>query len=135
MGRKEVDGMSNQSERIRAMLDERGVEHSDADHMTEWLDANGVRWNFFANDDGKTDLTMETPWEGLTPEQAIAATLGCGKLTAEQVREVIEQNFGKVAVIDDGGEKVEWREDWVCNVSFNFKAIADELNASIGGGR
>lgn len=64
------------SERVRAILDERGIEHSDTEHMTEWVDANGVRWNFFTSDDGKTDLTMETPWEGITPEQAIAATLG-----------------------------------------------------------
>ena len=51
-----------------------------------------------------------------------------GTLTAEQVREAIERNFGKVAVIDDGGEKVEWREGWVCNVGINYQAIADELN-------
>lgn len=55
-------------------------------------------------------------------------------LTAEQVREAIERNFGKVAVIDDGGEKVEWREGWVCNVGINYKAIADELNATFGAG-
>lgn len=54
-------------------------------------------------------------------ESAIAATLGgqTAKLTAEQVREAIEHNFGKVAVIDDGGEKVEWREDWTCHIGFN----------------
>ena len=50
-----------------------------------------------------------------------------GTLTAEQVREAIERNFGKVAVLDDGGP-VEWRDDWVCKVGINYKAIADELN-------
>ena len=53
-------------------------------------------------------------------------------LTVEQVREAIERNFGKVAVIDDGGEKVEWREGWVCKVGINYQAIADELNAELG---
>lgn len=51
-----------------------------------------------------------------------------GTLTVEQVREAIERNFGKVAVLDDGGP-VEWRDDWVCKVGINYKAIADELNA------
>ena len=53
------------------------------------------------------------------------------KLTAEQVREAIERNFDKVAVLDDGNP-VEWRDDWVCNVGINYKAIADELNATLG---
>lgn len=56
------------------------------------------------------------------------------KLTAEQVREAIERNFGKVAVLDDG-KPVEWRDDWVCNVGINYKAIADELNATLGSDR
>lgn len=54
-----------------------------------------------------------------------------GTLTAEQVREAIERNFGKVAVLDDG-KPVEWRDDWVCKVGINYKAIADELNAELG---
>ena len=79
-----------------------------------------------------TDLT-----DGCAALERIAeleAELGSGMLTAEQVREAIERNFGKVVVIDDGGEKVEWREGWVCNVGINYKAIADELNAELGGG-
>lgn len=53
-----------------------------------------------------------------------------GTLTAEQVRKAIERNFGKVAVLDDG-EPVEWRDDWVCKVGINYKAIADELNSRV----
>lgn len=56
-----------------------------------------------------------------------------GTLTAEQVCEAIERNFGKVTVLDDG-EPVEWRDDWVCTVGINYKAIADELNATLGRG-
>ncbi len=55
------------------------------------------------------------------------------KLTAEQVRETIERHFGKVAVLDDG-KPVEWRDDWVCKVAIDYRAIADELNATMGAG-
>ena len=55
-----------------------------------------------------------------------------GKLTAEQVRESIERNFSKVAVLDDG-KPVEWRDDWVCKVGIDYKSITDELNAALGG--
>lgn len=51
-------------------------------------------------------------------------------LTAEQVREAIERHFGKVAVLDDG-KPVEWRDDWVCKVAIDYRAIADELNAML----
>lgn len=69
--------------------------------------------------------------DGCTEAEAIAAwnsRAERGTLTVEQVREAIERNFGKVAVLDDGGP-VEWRDDWVCNIRINYKAIADELNA------
>ena len=56
----------------------------------------------------------------------------CGKLTAEQVREIIEWHFGKVAVLDDG-KPVEWRDDWVCKVAIDFRGIANELNEMLGG--
>ena len=49
------------------------------------------------------------------------------KLTAEQVRETIERHFCKVAVLDDG-KPVEWRDDWVCKVAIDYRAITDELN-------
>lgn len=57
----------------------------------------------------------------------VAETSGSGKLTAEQVGEAIERNFTKICVLDDG-KPVEWREDWVCMVGIDYKAIADELN-------
>lgn len=63
----------------------------------------------------------------------VAETPGSGKLTVEQVGGAIERNVMKVAVIDDGKEEVEWREGWVCRVGFDYKAIADELNAALGG--
>ena len=50
-----------------------------------------------------------------------------GTLTAEQIGEAIERNFMKICVLDDG-KPVEWREDWVCRVGIDYRAIADELN-------
>ena len=51
-------------------------------------------------------------------EQAIAATLGSGTLTAEQVRETVE---GHGNIMDN-----RLYEDW--------QAVADELNAELGSG-
>ena len=65
----------NRTTELREKLDALGVEHYDTEHMTEWHDARGLKWNYFSNGEN-TDLTLETPWEGCTPEQAIAATLG-----------------------------------------------------------
>ena len=50
-------------------------------------------------------------------EQAIAATLGGGKLTAEQVREAIKRHSTELL----GGHRVFIESDW--------QATADELNA------
>ena len=157
--------MTNATETLRRMLDEREVEYETNDSMG----ASETTWSGFT----AYQLTPTAKLiMHLTPEQAIAATLerdsadvdgalelldeirqadrisyddysrlfdaiatlGGGKLTAEQVEAAIKRNFSKVAVIDDGGDKVEWREGWVCNVGFNFRAIADELNAALGGG-
>lgn len=115
-----------QSERLREKLTERGEEHETNDHMgvfeTSWRGFTATQISANAN------LIM-----AVTPEQAIAATLGGGTLTAEQVREAIERHFGKVAVLDDG-KPVEWRDDWVCKVAIDYRGIADELNAALGGG-
>lgn len=64
---------------------------------------------------------------------SVTNELWCVKLTAEQVREAIERNFNKVAVLDDG-KPVEWRNDWVCKIGIDYKAITEELNAALGGG-
>ena len=59
------------TERLREMLDERGVAHSDHYLSTTWRDGNGIL--HLAGEpmaDGSLVVDM------LTPEQAIAATLG-----------------------------------------------------------
>ena len=79
---------------------------------------------------GNSDVTHEEAieaWNTRTPEQAIAAALGGGKLTAEQVRECTEIVY--LEGYSDGsvnrGAHIE-ETDW--------QAIADELNVMLGSG-
>ena len=66
------------TERIRAMLDERGVKFSADDgrfsKATSWLAGNGKLATFAEYQDSSTTFSMDSL--SLTPEQAIAATLG-----------------------------------------------------------
>lgn len=77
------DGMMTDTDNLRRMLDERGVEWgnvrndgSESDYLTEWeLDdihgyAAATEWVFGSG------LSMEIHRYQLTPEQAIAATVG-----------------------------------------------------------
>lgn len=61
-------------------------------------------------------------------EQAIAATLGGGTLTAEQVRHTMRGRHCKLRMIlDVDGLSIP-------QVMFDWQAIADELNAALGSG-
>ena len=117
------------TEELRRMLDERGVEWSDASDKnvshTTW---NDMKCWFIEFQDGWT--AWGTSMHG-TPEQAIAATLGevrAGssrfELTAEQVREAI---FNGSSYASFDGAK--YYADGI-----GMQAIADELNAALGGG-
>lgn len=69
------------TDELRAMLDERGVEWTNPntnlrDEMTSWV-ANGFDYDAFEVPDGTLVLTAAYQ-DDLTPEQAIAATLGAG---------------------------------------------------------
>lgn len=69
------------TEKLRTMLDERGVEWTNPnsslrDEMTSWV-ANGFDYDAFEVPDGTLVLTAAHQ-DDLTPEQAIAATLGAG---------------------------------------------------------
>ena len=67
--------MASATERLRALLDERGVEHYDGTESTLWLkDENGYRASADEVDNGMMQLHV---W-CTTPEQAVAATLGPG---------------------------------------------------------
>ena len=110
------------TEKLRALLDERGVEwtQSMAWNVTvingDWLVVEDVDFG---------TLSVSTTAYQLTPEQAIAATLGGGRLTAEQVRDVFLGNFEKAH---------ETSYDLWEPSRFNWQAIADELNAVLGDG-
>ena len=74
------------TERLRALLDERGVEHFDATECTLWgyeqtSDSTG-RYRCAADEVGEGFMTLRM--HHLTPEQAVAATLGPG--TCRDVR-------------------------------------------------
>lgn len=63
-------------------------------------------------------------WNTRTPEQAIAATLGSGTLTAEQVEKAIH----------DCSTYASYDGCTYYASGIRLQAIADELNAAIGGG-
>ena len=72
--------MTSATERLRELLDERGVERkageSEIDHVTMWK-ANGGHAEFYESKTTNPDL-LQVNYYNLTPEQAIAATLGRG---------------------------------------------------------
>lgn len=151
----------NRTIELRVKLDELGIEHFDYDKggrtQTQWEAPDGERHFTYetSNNQAKT-ARLVIAWFP-TPEQAIAATLGkekagkksppkggpgpCGqpsdaiihdaaalgdgKLTAEQVREAAKSNSRQYeSPVDDGV--------WI--TEYDWQAIADELNATLGGG-
>ena len=86
--------MTNATEVLRRLLDERGVEWgnvrndgSESDYLTEWQfeenqgKAIAIEWAVGSG------LSVEIHRYHLTPEQAIAATLGVGTCRAVSMRE------------------------------------------------
>jgi len=110
--------MANATDELRRMLDERGVEWSassdEIEHVTvtRWL-SGGNSIAYVELNDGFVGYEARLIISGLsiTPEQAIAATLGRSTLTAHDVWEAI------------GNHGVS-----------QLQAIADELNAKLCGG-
>ncbi|MBR4687081.1 MAG: hypothetical protein IKP01_02105 [Bacteroidales bacterium] len=100
------------TDELRKLLDERGVEYETNDIMgaseTSWLGFTAFQLTPSAN------IVM-----AVTPEQAIAATLGSSTLTTEQVRAAIF-NSSSYASYDGAQYYVN---------GINMQAIADELNA------
>ena len=114
--------MESSTKVLRKLLDERGVEwrEGDDERKTHW-ESSGLTWEYFNDENGDAWLGFLGVCESdVSPEQAIAATLGSGKLTADDVRDLIEHNSYHVS-----GNTREF---------FNgaYEAIADELNATLG---
>ena len=68
------------TERLRAMLDERGVEHEDRDDWGTWWSYNGTEACYVMSHGGIFFLNAKS----VTPEQAIEATLGKGECEQEE---------------------------------------------------
>lgn len=72
--------------------------------------------------------------DNITPEQAVTATLGSGTLTAEQVQEAIEE--AKAELLESCeyvGDMWQRKGDVLKAFGKMEQAIADELNATLGG--
>ena len=104
----------NRTTELREKLTERGVKwvawekecHLTLEGFfeTRW-DANGVRWSYLEIN-GKATLSVVGRMEiELTPEQAIAATLGSGTLTADMNPDGLPVGL----TISDDGNLLNWR--------------------------
>ena len=84
--------MSDATERLRAMLDERGVEWTEPNNMarshTTYWTAGFLRCGAVEFNDGMVSIASSS--DDITPEQAIEATLGRGECRVVCSREYIE---------------------------------------------
>ena len=124
------------TDELRRLLDERGVEYFTDDDERAYDEPARTTWDFvlcgyemtvtvteFVDIDGKTYLEMDFH-HAFTPEQAIAATLGGGELTKEDVQRALfahstYANYDGLQLYASG---------------IRTQEIADELNAALGGG-
>ena len=67
--------MTSATERLRALLDERGVDHLNLGGMTEFANGDGRICRTYTRPE---PLTVDVAIIAATPEQAVAATLGPG---------------------------------------------------------
>ena len=81
--------MTSATERLRALLDERGVEWRKTPHYSSEsqdnetvFEGNGIEW--YANDHMNGRLGLRALRYEVTPEQAIDATLGRGTCKVEE---------------------------------------------------
>ena len=126
--------MSSATDRLRELLDERGVEHYDGTERTLWGyeqtgEDTGI-YRFAASEISGGFLQFDM--FRITPEQAIAATLGSGTMTVEKVKrinEVIEKHWHDLSTEYDMPEATALPE-----YSYDWQAIADELNETLGAG-
>lgn len=121
----------NRTTELREKLDKLGIKHLDSDlpynKQTRWNRGAGGWGACYVEITHGSILPADSIIDNCTlriydctPEQAIAATLGGGTLTAEQVREAIEENSWKEAFMLREFNESSWQ------------AIADKLNAELG---
>lgn len=128
--------MTSATDELRRLLDERGVEWA-AIHDT------CTSWEIPVGNQMRDGFRVPVWYDGtlhvecvMSPTQAIAATLGAtdakptraessGTLTAEKVRELMEDNSRQYPSPFD---------PYVWITEYDWQAIADELNATLGRG-
>lgn len=121
----------NRTTELREKLDKLGIKHLDSDlpynKQTRWNRGAGGWGACYVEITHGSILPADSIIDNCTlriydctPEQAIAATLGRGTLTAEQVRDVIERHSMWV----NGNNR--------CFHNGAYEDIADELNAELG---
>lgn len=91
--------MGNPTDELRARLDELGVEYDTYDQVsmqnTYW-NVGELRFRYCERKDSMTELTMFAEC-GITPEQAIAATVGAGTCHMEVKDNLVEtEGMGEV---------------------------------------
>ena len=91
--------MTSETERLRAMLDERGAEHYDRCDVTEWVGSDGEICHTSAIYSNRATVLVLR--KCTTPEQAIAATLGDSVATGER------QGVAKVYLVEVSDELIE----------------------------
>lgn len=83
----------------------------------------GVNWRYYSDPHTATESMDGTLIvTGLTPAQAVIATLGRGTMTAEQVQELMESNSHQYQSLTD---------PYVYLTEYDWQAIADELNGML----
>lgn len=130
--------MTSTTEELRRLLDERGVEYQKIGKRLTYWNRDGSHNDCddadYVADEKNGSLTLE----GIAPERAVAATLEDGverskteyaALTAEQVREAVEKHWHDLPYEYDMPEATALPE-----YSYDWQAIADELNAELGSG-
>lgn len=87
--------MTSATERLRALLTERGVEYEltawSCGAAVWWRDSNGAMWR--AHDNEIDELLSLYVLNSLTPEQAIDATLGRGTCEVEGFDDGIDEGM------------------------------------------
>ena len=126
------DADNQTTELLRNLLDERGIEYAESQDRFR----TRFRFNYceacgdYLNEIEVMGACITASKSYLTPEQAIAAAVGSGVLTAEQVREAVmsadrwEKPMGNTGLTNT---HLIVRDD-------GWQAIADELNAELGNG-
>ena len=125
------------TERLRALLDERGVEWTGSDTRTDFI-VDGIDWEAYEHVVFGEPSGLLSVMTALTPEQAIDATLGRGTCHFEQIPEAlyddIECSECGVALwgfqMDIAGEGCPTKPRYCPNCG---RAVVNEVWATVAG--